>query len=74
MEAHDEQVEWEMIQGTEVESKPQFFIDHLIYCSYRHNRELTPEITPAQWEKIFGSKTKQLEERFQWDQQELRSN
>lgn len=44
--------------------KPEEIVDHLIYMSYRHNRKLTPEITPDQWALLFGQ-TAAMEARFQ---------
>jgi hypothetical protein len=41
------------------------FVDYLTFCSYRENRRLSPEVTPLQWEKIFGSQAKQMELRYQ---------
>lgn len=39
-------------------------MDYLTYCSYRHNRKISPEITPEQWGKLFGP-TEAFELRFQ---------
>lgn len=39
-------------------------IDYLTYCSYRANRGYSPEITPEQWETIYGPCTKGMEERL----------
>jgi hypothetical protein len=42
-------------------------LDNLTYYCYRHNRKLSPEISPEQWARIFGS-TEAFEVRFQKEQ------
>ena len=44
---------------------PQELTDDLTYCSYRHNRERAPEITPEDWQTIYGWRTSTLEARLQ---------
>lgn len=39
-------------------------LDSLHYMSYRHNRKISPEITPEMWSRIFGP-TEAMEARFQ---------
>ena len=56
--------EWEKSGKTFI-GTPQQFIDKLIYSNYRYNRGLSPETTPESWEKIFGPKTAQMEQRYQ---------
>jgi hypothetical protein len=40
-------------------------IGYLTYRSYAHNRKLSPEVTPEQWETVFGASVKEMEARFQ---------
>ncbi len=53
------------IQLADALKAPREVVDYLTYCSYRHNRKLSPTITPEQWAKIFGPRTQAMEERFQ---------
>lgn len=39
-------------------------IDHLTYCSYRHNRNISPNVTPEQWKSIFFN-VDEMEARYQ---------
>jgi hypothetical protein len=43
---------------------PATLVDELTYCNYRFNRDRSPEITPAQWGKIFPN-IDRLEQRYQ---------
>lgn len=43
---------------------PQDLIDHLTYASYKHNRNISPHITPEQWGTIFHN-VEQLEKKYQ---------
>lgn len=45
-------------------------IKELTYVSYHHNRQLAPEITPEQWEKVFGPAAQAMEARFQCESPE----
>ena len=40
-------------------------IDALTYSSYRHNREISPEVTPERWRKVFGPSTDAMEQKYQ---------
>ena len=40
-------------------------IDSLTYSSYRHNREISPEVTPERWRKVFGPSTDAMEQKYQ---------
>ena len=43
-------------------------IDHLTYANYKHNRKLSPEITPEQWAKYGGfpkGSVEKMEVKFQ---------
>ena len=40
-------------------------IDSLTYSSYRHNREISPEVTPERWQKVFGPSTDAMEQKYQ---------
>lgn len=40
-------------------------VDELTYINYRHNRNLSPHITPERWEKSYGPQAKAMEERYQ---------
>lgn len=42
----------------------QKVIDYLTYCSYRHNRNISPNVTVEEWSAIFMN-VEQLEERYQ---------
>lgn len=53
--------------------KPEELVDHLIYMSYRHNRKLSPEITPEMWARIFGP-TEAMEAQFQQEESGRASN
>lgn len=44
---------------------PQNLIDELTYRCYRYNRLQSPDITPIRWQRIFGTATVQLEQRYQ---------
>ena len=53
-------------QSTErLNATPEKLVDDLIYFNYRHNRTISPEVTPERWEKIYGPNTMAMEERFQ---------
>lgn len=51
---------------------PDQMIEHLTYCCYSYNRRISPEITPAQWERVFGSTTPAMEVKFQNEENALR--
>lgn len=42
----------------------QELVDELTYRNYMYNRGLAPEITPEQWEDVYGE-TAAMEERYQ---------
>lgn len=48
-------------------------IDHLTYSSYRHNRNISPNITPEQWKSIF-SNADEMEKKYQEEIKSLNSN
>ena len=39
-------------------------IHHLVYCSYSHNRTLSPAVKPERWSAVFDDAAK-LEARYQ---------
>ena len=39
-------------------------ICELTYINYKHNRELSPEISPERWEKVYGESTPSMERRY----------
>jgi hypothetical protein len=49
----------------QVVNDPQACVDFLTYCNYAHNRELSPGVSPEQWEKVYGPNTKEMERRYQ---------
>lgn len=44
---------------------PDGIVDFLTYANYRHNRNIAPHITPAEWEKLYGPNTGVMEARYQ---------
>ena len=40
-------------------------VEYLTYCNYKHNRGLSPDVTPEQWAKVYGPSTTQFEARYQ---------
>ena len=44
---------------------PMAIVNELTYQNYAHNRKISPDITPEQWEKVYGDESPQMEERFQ---------
>jgi hypothetical protein len=44
---------------------PQEMIDELTYINYRHNRELSPQISVERWAAIYGPKSEYMETRYQ---------
>lgn len=59
-----ELIAWEHQDKTFV-GTPQDLVDALTYSNYAYNRQRSPEITPQQWEKVFGQKTMMMEARYQ---------
>lgn len=49
------------INVNEAMEKFNDLIGSLLYSNYKYNRERSPQITPEQWGKVYGSKTKGLE-------------
>ncbi len=45
--------------------KPEKIVNHLIYCSYHHNRKISPHVTPERWAKVYGPNTMVMEAKFQ---------
>jgi hypothetical protein len=45
--------------------KAQELKDYLTYVNYRANRGYTPEVTPEQWEKVYGQSVYAMEEKYQ---------
>lgn len=43
---------------------PSTLVDELIYSNYRHNRTISPEVTPQEWTSVFP-RWEQLEARYQ---------
>ena len=56
-------------EGKEFISTPAELITELTFANYRFNRERNPEITPAQWGKIFPQ-VDRLEVRYQQEQEQ----
>ena len=48
---------------------PITLIDTLTYACYRHNRNLSPRISPARWKRVFDD-AEAMEARYQ-DEQEM---
>lgn len=46
---------------------PKQIIDELAYRNYRHNRELSPNITPERWAVVYGRATAKMEGRYQYE-------
>ena len=44
--------------------KPSEIVSELTYQSYAHNRQLSPDISPERWAKVFGVGAALMEERF----------
>lgn len=42
-------------------------IDHLTYASYKHNRDISPEVPPARWVTIYGPNATAMEAQYQKD-------
>jgi hypothetical protein len=42
-------------------------IDHLTYCCYRYNRQISPEVSPERWGLLF-SNWEAMEARYQSEQ------
>ena len=42
------------IPTNEGQMTPEDIIDHLTYSNYAFNRDISPNITPEQWAKLFG--------------------
>jgi hypothetical protein len=63
----DQELENRGVYADCVEELPQAkpLVDYLMYCSYRHNRLMSPRVKPEYWEPIFGKQTAKLELRFQ---------
>lgn len=40
-------------------------VDELTYRNYRHNRNISPNITVERWEKCYGPNTQAMETRYQ---------
>jgi hypothetical protein len=40
-------------------------VSELTYMNYAHNRNISPEITPERWEKVYGPRTPEMELRYQ---------
>ncbi len=47
---------------------PREIVDYLTYQNYAHNRRISPNVTPAQWEKVYGPSVWDLEEQYQAEQ------
>ena len=47
---------------------PEAIIDHLTYSSYAHNRDLSPDVSPERWAKLFGPSSAAMERRYQQEQ------
>lgn len=44
-------------------------IDNLIYINYKHNRELSPHITPSRWALVYGeAEVKEMEKAYTQEQ------
>ena len=46
------------------EAYSQHLVDELTYRSYRHQREIAPQISPKRWESVFQN-VSQMEARYQ---------
>jgi hypothetical protein len=45
---------------------PKEVVSSLIYVNYKHNRTISPEVTPEQWEPVYGPKaTQRMEAQLQ---------
>lgn len=40
-------------------------VSDLTYINYRHNRQISPHVTPERWEKVYGPSTKMMEFQYQ---------
>jgi hypothetical protein len=57
-----------MIHTTQGPMKPEQIVNYLTYCNYRHNRTISPHVTPEQWEKVYGPNTPTMERCYQEEQ------
>ena len=66
---HDEEMiqrGQDVIDGSDLSDEDMAeLIDSLTYSSYRHNREISPEVTPERWQKVFGPSTDAMEQKYQ---------
>ena len=44
---------------------PNQLVNELAYRNYRHNRELSPNITPERWNAVYGDATAKMEGWYQ---------
>lgn len=44
---------------------PDDIVSDLTYRNYAYNRDISPDITPERWEKIYGPVTQAMEKRYQ---------
>ena len=56
-------VEYEY-RGQTFVTTPQGFVSTLTYANYRHNRCLAPQITPEEWQTVYGDTTA-MEQQYQ---------
>ena len=56
------------IPTNEGQMTPEDIIDHLTYSNYAFNRDISPNVTPEQWAKLFGvEQTKAMEHHYQYE-------
>lgn len=44
---------------------PVELVDELTYINYRHNRQISPHVSPERWAKVYGPTSKAMETRYQ---------
>jgi len=65
-EAHRRDEQFDAAEDRRMAAKQ--IIADLTYANYRHNRTISPEVTPERWVKVYGPKTMEMEKRYQEEQ------
>jgi len=47
---------------------PTQFISELDYINYRHNRNISPEVSVERWRRVYGPTADEMEARYQREQ------
>lgn len=46
-------------------------LDELTYISYAHNRNLSPDVSPERWAKVYGPSARLMEVRYQAEREQM---